>query len=109
MASNPPSAAQPRIDKPARSPMIKGVHRATAARRPLNQSIWRARERKRALGRVEDSAKVVMLLTFCAESMAEVPDSGEDHGQTKTIGGGDYFVIFYGTARLNNRCCAGGG
>ena len=50
-----------------------------------------------------------MLLTFCVESMAEVPDSGEDHGQTKTIGGGNYFVIFYRTARLNNRCCAGGG
>ena len=33
--------------------------------------------------------------------MAEVPDAGEDHGQTQTVGGGNDFGIFDGAAGLN--------
>jgi hypothetical protein len=38
-----------------------------------------------------------------------MPDSGEDHGESKAIGGGDYVVVFYGAAGLDDSRCTGCG
>ena len=41
--------------------------------------------------------------------MAKVPDSGEDHGQAETVGGGDDVIVFHGATGLDDGGCAGSG
>ena len=41
--------------------------------------------------------------------MAEVTDSGEDHGESEAIGGGDHVFVLYGAAGLDDGGCAGCG
>jgi hypothetical protein len=41
--------------------------------------------------------------------VAEVADSGEDHGDAQPVGGGDDFLVFYAAAGLDDGGCAGGG
>src|SRR5579859_6356291 len=43
-----------------------------------------------------------------AGSVAEVADSGEDHGEAETVGGGDHVVVLDGTSGLNDGCGSGG-
>ncbi len=41
--------------------------------------------------------------------MAEVADAGEDHGDAKTVGGGDHFLIADRAAGLDDGGCSGCG
>src|SRR5580658_1826235 len=39
----------------------------------------------------------------------EMPDAGEDHGHSETVGSGDYIVVAHGASRLNHGNSAGFG
>src|SRR5580698_7140773 len=42
-----------------------------------------------------------------AGSVTEMPDSGEDHGETEAIGGGDHVLVLHRPARLDDSGCSG--
>src|SRR6476646_4237683 len=106
MASNPPKAAQPMLWNPASSPTTRGVQRATAARRPRSQSIWRSNAAALDSRREESVPVGVIGRASNEESMPEMPNAGEDHCQAESVGSGDYVFILYGPAGLNHCSCS---
>lgn len=84
----------PEVANPQQIAQDQRVESAMAARRPRNQSIWRAKAKTRwRRGGLPDRSGLISRSS--RGLMPEVPDAGKDHGHAETVGGVNDVLILY--------------